>query len=163
MAEPEKAGRALGYLLISAVVLLFSSGGAMVSGEGPAPLDAAAVDLITLEKQFALAIVKADVDALDNIVSEDWIIIGPEGKVINKSGFLNVVRSGALSHSSMESDETRVRVYGDTAIVTARVVTAGAYQGQGFTTQERSTDVFIRQQGHWKCVLTQLTTIAAPK
>jgi ketosteroid isomerase-like protein len=107
-------------------------------------------------------IVKADVDALDNIVSDDWII-GPDGKVINRPGFLDVVRSGALAHSSMESDETRVRVYGDTAIVTARVVTAGAYQGQAFTTQERSSDVFVRQQGHWKCVLTQLTTIAAPK
>jgi ketosteroid isomerase-like protein len=131
----------------------------MVSGEGPAPLDAAAADLITLEKQFAQAIVKADVDALDNIVSDDWIIIGPEGKVINRPGFLDVVRSGALAHSSMESDETRVRVYGDTAIVTARVVTAGAYQGQAFTTHERSSDVFVRQQGHWKCVLTQLTPL----
>jgi ketosteroid isomerase-like protein len=135
----------------------------MVSGEGPTPLDAAAADLITLEKQFAQAIVKADVDALHNIVSDDWIIIGPEGKLTNKSEFLGVVRSGALVHSSMESDETRVRVYGDTATVTARVVTAGAYQGQAFMTRERSSDVFVRQHGHWKCVLTQLTTIAAPK
>ena len=37
----------------------------------------------------------------------------------------------------------------------------GAYQGQGFTTTERSTDVFMRVQGTWKCVLTQLTSIAA--
>lgn len=135
----------------------------MVSGEGPTPLDIVAADLITLEKQFAQAIVKADVDALDKLVSDDWIIIGPEGKVINKTGFLDVIRSGALAHSSMESDETRVRVYGDTAIVTARVVTSGAYRGQAFATQERSSDVFVRQQGHWKCVLTQLTTIAAAK
>ena len=135
----------------------------MVSGEGPTPVDAEAEDLITLEGQFAQAIVKADVDALDNIVSDDWIIIGPEGRVISKSAFFEVTRSGALTHSSMESDETRVRLYGDTAIVTARVVTAGAYQGQAFTTRERSTDVFVRQHGHWKCVLTQLTTIAAAR
>jgi ketosteroid isomerase-like protein len=133
----------------------------MVPGEGATPTDAAAADLIALEKQFAEAIIKADVDALNKIVSEDWIIIGPEGAVVSKSGFLVVVRSGALAHSSMESDEARVRVYGDTAIVTARVASAGAYQGQPFTTRERSTDVFVRQHGHWKCVLTQLTTIAA--
>jgi ketosteroid isomerase-like protein len=59
----------------------------------------------------------------------------------------------------MVSDETRVRVHGDTAIVTARVVATGAYQGRTFTTRERSTDVFAREQGLWKCVLTQLTTI----
>ena len=128
----------------------------MVSGQEPKIPDAAAADLITLEKQFAQAIVKADGDALDNILSDDWIIIGPEGRVINKAGFLDVVRSSTLAHSIMESDETRVRVYGDTAIVTARVVTAGAYRGQAFTTRERSSDVFVRQQGHWKCVLTQL-------
>ena len=96
-------------------------------------------------------------------MSDDWIIIGPEGRAISKSTFFEVTRSGALTHSSMESDETRVRLYGDTAIVTARVVTAGAYQGQAFTTRERSTDVFVRQHGLWKCVLTQLTTIAAAR
>jgi ketosteroid isomerase-like protein len=71
-----------------------------------------------------------------------------------------VVKSGALTHSVMEMDETRVRVYGDSAVVTARAVTTGTYQGQPFTTRERSTDVFVRQQGQWKYVLTQLTTIA---
>jgi ketosteroid isomerase-like protein len=135
----------------------------MPSGEAAAPLDAAATDLITLERQFAQAIVESDVDALDKIVSDEWIVVGPEGKVIDKPGFLDVVRSGALAHSTMESDETRVRVYGDTGVVTARVVTAGTYRGQAFTNRERSSDVFVRQEGHWKCVLTQLTTIAPAK
>lgn len=161
MAKPAKTRRSLRRLLISSLAFLLTSGGAMLLGEGATPADAAAADLIALEKQFAQAIIKADVDALDEVVSEDWIIIGPEGAVVGKAGFLAVVRSGALTHSSMESDEARVRVYGDTAIVTARVAAAGAYQGQAFTTRERSTDVFVRQHGHWRCVLTQLTTIAA--
>ncbi len=61
----------------------------------------------------------------------------------------------------MTSDDITVRVYGETALVTARVAATGAYQGRSFTTLERSTDVFVRQAEQWRCVLTQLTAIAA--
>jgi ketosteroid isomerase-like protein len=134
---------------------------AMPSGERPTPLEADAAALAAVEERFARALAAGDADALDNIVVDDWIVIGPDGKIITRSAFLDVVRSGVLTHSVMESDETRLRVYGDAAIVTARVVTAGAYQGQAFTTTERATDVFVRDHDSWKCVLTQLTTIPA--
>jgi ketosteroid isomerase-like protein len=130
-----------------------------MSPRGPTPPDAAAADLVALEERFERALAEADVDALDEIVSDDWIVIGPDGGLTTKTAFLAVVKSGALTHSTMVSDETRVRVHGDTAIVTARVVATGVYQGQPFTTRERSTDVFVREQGPWRCVLTQLTTI----
>jgi len=120
----------------------------------------AEMELLALERQFGQAVIKGDVEALERLVSDDWIIIGPEGKVIPKAGFLAVLESGALTHSVMELDETRVRVYGGTALVTGRATATGAFQGQAFTTRERSTDVFVRQQGRWRCVLTQLTTIA---
>ncbi len=132
----------------------------MATGDGPDTPHAAATELIALEQQFARMLSSGDVESLDRLVSDDWIIIGPEGRVINKSTFLDVVKSGALTHSKMDFDEMRVRVYGDTAIVTARAVTTGTYQGKAFATRERSTDVLVRQQGHWKWVLTQLTTIA---
>jgi ketosteroid isomerase-like protein len=57
----------------------------------------------------------------------------------------------------MESHETRVRIYGDTAIVTALTATKGKFSGEGFTTQERATDVFVKQNGRWQCALSQLT------
>ena len=131
----------------------------MAIGDRPGTSDAATADLVALEKQFTQALIKGDVESLDRLVIDDWIIIGPEGRVINKSAFIDVVKSGALTHSTMEFDETRVRIYGDTAMVTARAVTTGTYQGQAFATRERSTDIFVRQQGQWRCVLTQLTTI----
>jgi ketosteroid isomerase-like protein len=132
----------------------------MAIGDGPEASNTVAAELVALEQQFSRAVVKGDVATLDRLVVADWIIVGPEGKVISKATFFDVVKSGALTHSVMEMDETRVRVYGDSAVVTARAVTTGTYKGQPFTTRERSTDVFARQQGQWKYVLTQLTTIA---
>lgn len=111
-------------------------------------------ELLAVEKAFGDALVAADVSALERIVADDWIIVGPDGQVIERTAFVAVVKSGALTHTSMDFGEARVRVYGETAIVTGRAVSVGAYQGQAFTTTERSTDVFVRVHGTWKCVLT---------
>jgi ketosteroid isomerase-like protein len=114
-------------------------------------------ELLKLEKEFAQAIVKNDAEAIARFLGDDWLIIDPDGGVINRARFLDVIKSGALTHSMMESEDVRVRTYGDTAIVTGLTTAKGQFMGQDFTTQERATDVFVKQNGRWQCVLTQLT------
>lgn len=77
--------------------------------------------------------------------------------VIDRSRFLEVIRSGALKHDSMDSEDFRIRVYGDTATVTALTSTKGAFMGQVFATKERTADVFVKRDGRWECVISQLT------
>jgi ketosteroid isomerase-like protein len=113
-----------------------------------------------LDEQWMAAIVKNDAPAIGTFMSPDWVIIGPEGGLINRDQFLHVIKSGDLVHDSMASDDWRVRVYGDTAVVTAQTRSKGAYRGQPFATHERSTSVFIRRDGRWLCVLTHLTPIS---
>ncbi len=118
-------------------------------------------ELLAAEKAFSDALVAGDLTILEGIIADEWIIVDPDGHLIDRAAFFAVLKSGELAHTSMDLSETRVRVYGDTGVLTARVRSAGAYQGRQFTTTERSTDVFVRVQGAWKCVLTQLTSIAA--
>jgi ketosteroid isomerase-like protein len=141
-------------------VTIMSAEGIAMSIAGDASRSESEVELLVLERQFGQAVIEADLEALDRLVGDEWVIISPDGKVLPKAAFIAVLKSGALTHSAMELDETRVRVYGDVALVTGRAIATGAFQGQAFTTRERSTDVFVRQQGQWRCVLTQLTTIA---
>ena len=114
-------------------------------------------EVLRVEKEFSQAIVKNDAGAVGQFLADDWIIIDPDGCIIDKARFLGVIESGALTHEMMESDDTKVRVYESTAIVTALTTTKGRFGGQGFTTQERATDVFVKQNGRWLCVLSQLT------
>jgi ketosteroid isomerase-like protein len=114
-------------------------------------------ELLKLEKEFAQAIVKNEAEAIEQFLADDWIIIDADGGVIDKSRFLGVIKSGALTHELMESDDVGVRVYGDTAVVTALTKTKGKFMGQDFSTQERTTDVFVKQEGGWQCVFSQLT------
>jgi ketosteroid isomerase-like protein len=114
-------------------------------------------ELLKLEKQFAAAIVKNDPEAIERFVADDWIIINADGGIIDKERFIGVIKSGALTHETMESDEIRVRIYGESAVVTALARSKGKFMGQDFSTRERATDVFVRHDGQWRCVLSQLT------
>lgn len=117
-------------------------------------------ELQKLDKEWSSAIAKNDADAIGRFMSDDWVIVGPEGNVIDRDRFLGVISSGDLTHESMESDDWLVRVYGDTAVVTTQAKSKGKYKGQAFATHERATSVFVRKEGRWQCVHTQLTPIA---
>jgi ketosteroid isomerase-like protein len=114
-------------------------------------------ELLKVEKEFTDAIAKNDPEAIERFVTDDWIIINADGRIIEKKRFLEVIKSGALIHEMMQSDDIRVRVYGDSAVVSALTRSKGNFMEQEFTTHERSTDVFVRRDGQWRCVLTQLT------
>ena len=114
-------------------------------------------ELLKLENAFAEAIVNNDLESIKRLVADDWIIIDPNGEIVDRTRFFEVIKSGVLTHDMMESKDSRVRVYGDSAVVTAVTRTKGKYMGHDFSTQERATDVFVKRDGRWQCVLTHLT------
>jgi ketosteroid isomerase-like protein len=119
--------------------------------------------LLRFEKDFQDAIVANNAEAIERYVADDWIIVNADSGIVEKDRFLAVVKSGALTHDTMKLDEPRVRIYGETAVVTGCATSAGKFMGAAFKTLERSTDVLIRVDGQWRCVLTQLTPIAGVK
>jgi len=106
------------------------------------------------------AMVGNDVDAIGRYMAEDWTITGSDGNISDKASFLELVRSGQLTHDVMTSEDVKVRVYGDAAVVTARGVSGGKYQGRAFREVEQSSNLFVKQHGEWRCVLTHLSRFA---
>jgi len=121
----------------------------------------AEAELIALAHGWDRAMIGNDADAIGQYMADKWTIIGPDGRVGDKATFLGLVRSGTLSHDLMESHDVNVRVYGDTAVVTARGVSGGRYLGKAFREVERSSCVFVRHEGAWRCVLTHLSRLTA--
>ena len=119
-------------------------------------------ELIRVAHDWDRAMVENDAEAIGRYMADDWTIVGSDGSVGDKATFLGLVKSGALTHDVMTSEDFSVRIYGDTAVVTARGVSGGKYQGQAFREVERSSCVFVRQEGQWRCVLTHLSRIPPP-
>jgi ketosteroid isomerase-like protein len=119
----------------------------------------AAEELTAVAHAWDRAMVANDAEAIGRYMADDWVIVGSDGRVGNKPDFLALVRSGALTHDVMESSELDVRVYGEAAVVLARGVSGGHFQGTPFHELERSSSVFVRQAGEWRCVLTHLSRL----
>lgn len=121
----------------------------------------AAEDLVRTAREWDLAMVGNDPAAIGRFMAEDWRIIGSDGSMGDKPGFLALVAAGDLTHDVMESREVEVRVYGETAVMTARGVSGGQYRGRRFLEHERVSCVFVRQHGAWRCVLTHLSRLGS--
>ena len=115
-------------------------------------------ELISWEKDFEKAVVTNDAEAIGKFLSDDWAIVDPDGGIIDKARFLGVIKSGMLTHQLMESEDFQVRSYGDSAVLTALTKTKAKFAGQEIATQERASDVFVKRDGRWQCVFSQLTT-----
>ncbi len=122
--------------------------------------DRIAAELIAVAHEWDQAMVRNDAQSIGRYMADDWTIVGPDGSMSDKATFLGLIESGALSHDVMSSEDFRIRIYGDTAVLLARGVSGGSYQGQRFREVERSSNVFVKQDGHWRCVLTHLSRLA---
>jgi ketosteroid isomerase-like protein len=115
--------------------------------------------LLAVVRDWDAAMIRNVADEIGSYMADDWIIVGSDGRTIDKARFLEVIRSGELTHEVMTSEEIQIRVYGDTAIVTASGVSAGKFRGHPFREVERQSNVFVRQGSRWRCVLTHLSRI----
>jgi ketosteroid isomerase-like protein len=108
-------------------------------------------------KQWDKAIENNDTQEIEKFMSNEWVIVGTEGGITKRSGFLNSIKSGVLVHNRMDFEDLKVEVYDNTGIVVGKGTSAGTYQGRPFSFYEWSTSVFIKNDGSWLCVLTMLT------
>ncbi|MBL1076197.1 nuclear transport factor 2 family protein [Nocardia sp. 2] len=123
-------------------------------------MEAAEKALRSTYAEWLTALVENDADRLAEFVTADWVFVGERG-ITPGALFLELVRSGELSHSAMAAvGEPRIRVHGTTAVLSVRVVNTAHYRGQTVEADEWTTDVFILDDGGWRCELTHLTTVA---
>ena len=122
--------------------------------------DPAEAELLTLAHAWDRAMVENDADAIGRFMADEWTIVGADGSLGDKASFLELVRSGVLSHDVMTTEDVQVRVYGDVAVLIARGVSGGMYQEHPFLEAERSSNVFVKRNGEWRCVLTHLSRMA---
>jgi ketosteroid isomerase-like protein len=116
-------------------------------------------ELIAVVDAWAAAMVANDPAGIAAPMADDWVIISERG-VSTKERFMSFVESGELTHSAFDTaSEPRIKIYGDTAVLSVRVVNTAHFGGQQFDADEWTTDVFRRVDGTWKCVLSHITPV----
>lgn len=142
----------------------------LVAGAGAATPDVSQVSAqsaLSAEEAINRAILTSNADALEALLADDWIVVSGFGAIAERSPFIAYVRAGDFTRNKMILSEPRVRLYGNTAVVTTHLNTAGRSikESNGkivshcFDVKERQTDVLVWKNGDWKSVLLHETVI----
>jgi ketosteroid isomerase-like protein len=114
-------------------------------------------EIIDMERQAREASLHRDAEFSRRTLSEDYVAITPLGQVTTKQDTVSARKSGQLRYETINVTDMVVRVYGDTAIVTARADVKGHQLGEDFSGPYRYTRVWVRRTGHWQAVSYQAT------
>jgi ketosteroid isomerase-like protein len=141
--------------LLIAPLVMFRATGKAKPAVGPTEESALAAD-----QELARAMQTNDTVGIYRMLDKDWAVIPSNGGVYEgPSVFPSGIKSGFRTLKKMTLSEPRVRLYGNTAVVTTKVELSGMLQGKPFEVTERQTDVWFWKDGGWKCVLTHETKI----
>jgi ketosteroid isomerase-like protein len=114
-------------------------------------------EIVDMERQAKDASLHRDVDFSERTLADDYVAITPLGQVATKQDALSARKSGQLRYDAINISDMVVRVYGDTAVVTARADVKGHQLGEDFSGPYRYTRVWVRRDGRWRMVSYQAT------
>jgi uncharacterized protein (TIGR02246 family) len=108
------------------------------------------------EKLWASATVAGDEAALGQVLAEDLSYTHSNGDTDTKTAFINNLKSGARKYHKLDHESMDVRLYGNTAILTATAQVATSQKGGSVTPAHlRFIHVWVLQNGRWQLVAHQ--------
>jgi len=127
----------------------------------PAPAQEAARQVERLERDLVAAIGQGDLATYDRIVANDYVAFEASGKTTPKAEILASYRSGARKYTDLEIFDVEARVFGDTAVVTAKTKGLRREGDRDVPNRVRYVRVYAKRNGKWRAV-TQMAAVLPP-
>ncbi len=106
-------------------------------------------ELKKLEREWFDAVAKNDAATLNRIFADDFNAIGGDGGAIGKAVMVEMMSSGRVKLDEIRTDEFKLRLYGNTAVVTGR---ATYLRNQKPLGQDGHMEVWVKRGGRWQVV-----------
>jgi len=138
-----------------AIALLVSTGSLSAQNRNAPPGTPGEIknELIRIEREIGRANLDCDYNYFDRIESDDFIFTDAAGGVSNKKQDMAGEKDCRKSEGTYDVDDTEVRLYGNTAVVTGRVTTTRKNKEDKMVTRRsRFTDVFVWRAERWQLV-----------
>jgi ketosteroid isomerase-like protein len=117
--------------------------------------DAAAV--AALDTEFQAAVKGNDAATIDKILADDMILVTGRGHIFTKAEQIDEARNKATvyEHQEEEAGSQKVRVWGDTAAVTALLWIKGVRDGKPIDYRLWFSDIYVRTPAGWRYAFGQ--------
>ncbi len=107
-----------------------------------------------MNDEWVKALVRADAATLDRIMADDFFFAYPmEGD--DKSQFIGDVASGDVKVESLTRENVSVRIWGSTAVLTAKDSAKWYYQGRDFSGNYKIIHIYSLRDDRWQLVSVQ--------
>ena len=98
-----------------------------------------------------------DLKTVDRMMADDWVGIDSLGATLTKGQAVANLKNGSATTQSIELGAIKVRVFGETAVVTVNDTEKSTYNGKDSSGKYVWTDVYANRNGKWQCVATHST------
>lgn len=116
----------------------------------------------SLDTEYQEAVKKNDAVTMNRLLAGDFILVVGSGKIFSKADLLDEARGGKYVYEHQEDTSQTVRVWGDTAIVTAKLWAKGMKDGKPFDYTLWFSDTYVRSSSGWRYVFGQ-ASLPLPK
>jgi ketosteroid isomerase-like protein len=108
-----------------------------------------------MNDEWVKAIVRRDAETLERIMAEDFFFTYPlEGD--DRAQFISDVTSGDLTVEYITRHQLSVRIFGNTAVLTARDAAKWFYKGRVLQGQYKVIEVYAERDTRWQLVAVQV-------
>lgn len=118
--------------------------------------------LAALDTEYQAAVKRNDAATMDRILADDFILVTGRGKTYTKAELLRDARTGLDQYQHQEDTDQTVRIWGDTAVVTAKLWEKGTEKGEPFDYTVWFSDTYARTPAGWRYVFGQ-SSLPLPK
>ena len=106
--------------------------------------------VLQAERDLAAAYLNSEDGAIARYVMEDYALTNSTGKITTRANDLDEAREKDPKYEVFENHDMKVRIHGDTAVVTGRRHTKGTASGKPFDSKFQFTDTFVKDAGRWR-------------
>ena len=128
---------------------------AVSAAAGAASPEEDAKTVAAIDTKYQAAVKANDAATMATILADDFVLITGRGKVYTKADLLDQARTRSAVYEKQDELEQKVRVWGDTAVVTALLWVKGTDEGKPLDRKLWFSDTYVRTPSGWKYVLGQ--------
>ena len=138
---------------------------APAAAEEPTPAAASAeAEIRQAVRDYDEALRRADVAAIERFWASEYTFVNPRGERLTRAdrvANLRTERTALDSVAHVPQDE-RIQVHGDIALYATLLALSGRYSGKAEQGQFRALVVWVRRDGRWQQLASQMTPVVAP-
>lgn len=121
-------------------------------------------DVAALDIAFQAGVARNDTATIDRLLPDDYVLVLGNGEVQTKADLLNEARTRKYLYSRQDDSHRTVRIWGDTAVLTALLwaqgTAQGATPGRRFDVKVWFSDTYACTPHGWRYVFGQVGTRA---